>query len=237
MKKLDIERINEHTIKFFIPFQDIEARGFSKDEVLFQPDRGEELFWEIMKEVDQMDEIELGNPLWIQVQATDLGLEVMMVGADGLYALENATNFGVLADGFSETPIFEKFEKMLEHIGEDTKIQLRFKEEHPTDGKTEENLEADKIFIYYFTSFEDVIQLCQYADYFTDVKGLYYFEDKYYLAVVFSHHHKYEQANLRSLLAEFAVLSKISDVRLQTYGKCIGNKNILKKLQSIFFPS
>lgn len=238
VRKLDIERINNHTIKFFIPFQDIEMRGFSKDEILFQPSRGEELFWEIMEEVDQMSEVELESPLWIQVHVTDLGLEVMAMGAKETYDSKDEEDLADTQDGFFEVPIFEKLEKMLEYIEEETKIQLRSpKKVTQTVEKMEEKPKEDKIFLYYFTSFEDVIQLCRYADRFTGVKGLYYFEDKYYLAISFPLEDSYEQENLRSLLAEFATRSKISYVRLQTYGKCIGTKDGLRKIQSAFFSS
>ena len=41
---LDIERINDHTMKFFITYIDIEDRGFNREEIWYDRERSEELF-------------------------------------------------------------------------------------------------------------------------------------------------------------------------------------------------
>ena len=48
---MDIERINDHTVKFYISYIDIEERGFDREEIWYNRDRSEELFWEMMDEV------------------------------------------------------------------------------------------------------------------------------------------------------------------------------------------
>ena len=40
----DIERINDHTMKFFITYIDIEDRGFNREEIWYDRERSEELF-------------------------------------------------------------------------------------------------------------------------------------------------------------------------------------------------
>ena len=47
---MEIERINEHTVKFYISYHDIEERGFDREEIWYNRDRSEELFWEMMDE-------------------------------------------------------------------------------------------------------------------------------------------------------------------------------------------
>ncbi len=41
---MEIERINDSTIKFYITYRDIEDRGFDRDEIWYNRERGEELF-------------------------------------------------------------------------------------------------------------------------------------------------------------------------------------------------
>ncbi|PAE14386.1 adaptor protein MecA, partial [Virgibacillus sp. 7505] len=64
---MEIERVNDSTIRFFITYKDIEARGFEREEIWYNRERGEELFYDMMHEASDRDEFELDGPLWIQV--------------------------------------------------------------------------------------------------------------------------------------------------------------------------
>lgn len=78
---MDIERINEHTVKFYISYFDIEERGFDREEIWYNRERSEELFWEMMDEIHEEEDFPIEGPLWIQVQANDKGLEVVVTKA------------------------------------------------------------------------------------------------------------------------------------------------------------
>ena len=78
---MEIERVNDHTVKFFISYRDIEDRGFDRDEIWYDRERGEELFWEMMDEAANKGDFELEGPLWIQVQAFEKGLEIIVTKA------------------------------------------------------------------------------------------------------------------------------------------------------------
>src|SRR6478735_8305819 len=78
---MDIERINDHTVKFYISYIDIEERGFDREEIWYSRERSEELFWEMMDEVHQEEEFMIEGPLWIQVQAMEKGLEILVTKA------------------------------------------------------------------------------------------------------------------------------------------------------------
>lgn len=53
---MEIERINEHTVKFYMSYGDIEDRGFDREEIWYNRERSEELFWEVMDEVHEEEE-------------------------------------------------------------------------------------------------------------------------------------------------------------------------------------
>lgn len=78
---MEIERINEHTVKFYMSYGDIEDRGFDREEIWYNRERSEELFWEVMDEVHEEEEFAVEGPLWIQVQALDKGLEIIVTKA------------------------------------------------------------------------------------------------------------------------------------------------------------
>ena len=49
-----IERVDETTVKLFITYSDIEARGFSREDLWTNRKRGEEFFWSMMDEIKQI---------------------------------------------------------------------------------------------------------------------------------------------------------------------------------------
>ena len=78
---MEIERINDDTVKFYISYMDIEERGFDREEIWYSRERSEELFWEMMDEIHQEEEFTIEGPLWIQVQALEKGLEILVTRA------------------------------------------------------------------------------------------------------------------------------------------------------------
>src|SRR5699024_12540870 len=75
---MEIERINENTVKFYISYLDIENHGFEKEEIWYNRERSEQLFWHMMDEVNFKEDFSVEAPLWIQVQAMDKGLVIVV---------------------------------------------------------------------------------------------------------------------------------------------------------------
>ncbi len=78
---MEIERINENTVKFYISYVDMEDRGFQREEIWYNRERGEQLFWQMMEELNYKEDFTVDGPLWIQVQAMDKGLEIVVTKA------------------------------------------------------------------------------------------------------------------------------------------------------------
>ena len=79
---MDIERINENTLKLFITYSDIEDRGYSREEIWYNRSKGEELFWDVIGEVNTDDYFDLDGPIWIHINASEQGLEVIVTRAN-----------------------------------------------------------------------------------------------------------------------------------------------------------
>lgn len=71
-----IERVDDTTVKLFITYSDIEARGFSREDLWTNRKRGEEFFWSMMDEINEEEDFVVEGPLWIQVHAFEKGVEV-----------------------------------------------------------------------------------------------------------------------------------------------------------------
>lgn len=57
---MEIERINEDTIKFYISYLDLEERGFNQEDVWYDREKSEELFWDMMDELKYEEEFSPG---------------------------------------------------------------------------------------------------------------------------------------------------------------------------------
>ncbi|ARK31461.1 adaptor protein MecA [Halalkalibacter krulwichiae] len=213
---MDIERVNDTTIKFYITYTDIEDRGFDRDEIWYNRERGEELFFEMMNEAnDRDDEFELEGPLWIQIHALDKGLEIVVTR-------------GQVSDGNVklEIPVSDR------DSGDTNLIDLMAGNEEDELEPANDHLEI----VIGFRDFEDIISLSH--NFFIDdlYNELYHFEGTYYLYVVFNdeRYNEDEQDDMLSQMLEYGYESDISIYRMMEYGKEIVKENALPVIRTSF---
>lgn len=224
---MEIERINEHTIKFYITYHDIEERGFDREEIWYNRERSEELFWEMMDEMHQEEEFTVEGPLWIQVQALDKGLEVVVTRAQ-LSKDGQKLELPVSESKQLDIPVDEKIESLLDQ---------QFNSHELEDGDSIELPEDDTLeFIIRFNDFEDLIQLSHGFTADNVFTQLYSFENRYYLFVTFPDetYTEEEQDDLLSYMLEFGYESQITAHRMQEYGKVLMEENALETIKTHF---
>ncbi|MEI5906535.1 adaptor protein MecA [Bacillus spongiae] len=217
---MEIERINENTVKFYISYIDIEDRGFDREEIWYNRERSEELFWEMMDEVHQEEDFAVEGPLWIQVQALDKGLEILVtkaqVSKDG-----QKFELPIPDEKLKELPVDERIEEFL-----DEHFQI----------KQNEEVENSLHFMLKFDEFDDVIALSNRIQEDLFSTSLYSFEDNYYLFVEFDDQEFSEEQieNTISILLEYASETSLTVHRLEEYGKIIINENVFSTIQQYF---
>ncbi|WP_281659336.1 adaptor protein MecA [Halobacillus sp. Cin3] len=227
---MEIERINENTVKFYVTYQDVEQRGFDREEIWYNRERSEQLFWEMMDEVNDKENFQADGPLWIQVQAMDKGLEVIVtkaqVSQDGQkLELPNDEGKGV------DVPLDEKLESLL-----DDKYQTSGDYKQSEEDGVEES-EGSLTFTLKFNEFEDIIQLSHYLSIPESMEQrLFHFEDRYYLYIQFDDERMNddEQENTLSQLMEYAHESSLTVYRLEEYGKVIFEEQALQQIRQYF---
>ncbi|MGR9050830.1 adaptor protein MecA [Halobacillus faecis] len=229
---MEIERINENTVKFYVTYQDVEQRGFDREEIWYNRERSEQLFWEMMDEVNDQENFQADGPLWIQVQAMDKGLEVIVtkaqVSQDG-QKLELPNEDGKAID----VPVDEKLESLLDdkfHSSEDYDQRNEYEED-------QEESDEPLTFTLKFNDFEDVIQLSHYVLPAESMEQrLFHYEDRYYLYIQFSDENMSDddQENVLSQLMEYGHESSLTIHRLEEYGKTIFNEQALESVKQYF---
>ncbi|ARK25571.1 adaptor protein MecA [Sporosarcina sp. P37] len=215
---MEIERINENTVKFNLSYGDIEARGFSKEDVWYNRDKSEELFWDMMDELGDDTEFEVEGPLWIQVNAMNEGIEVIVTRA---HLPKNAESsqfpFGI------EDPE-ELFDPIFDAINE-------------TEEDSEEELQiTDKLFV--FNEFDQIIPLAAKMISLEDEfdSQLYAFEDRYYLNLRFDSSliEKKRAKDIASMVTEYGAMSKMSIHRIAEYGTVVMDSNVFEQVNKYF---
>ncbi|CAM4058770.1 adaptor protein MecA [Lederbergia lenta] len=217
---MEIERINENTIKFYISYIDIEERGFDREEIWYNRERGEELFWEMLDEVHQEDEFVPEGPLWIQIQALDKGLEILVTKAqiskDG-----NKLELPIPEDKLKDLPIDAKMEEFLDQ-------QFQIKSYDTTVDQFE--------FILAFKEFEDILELAKTQQLENVETKLYHYESKYYVYLHFPEE-LYDEDKIEDALSlplEYGFESNFTIHRLKEYGKEIIDENVFSTIEQYF---
>ncbi|MCA1011341.1 adaptor protein MecA [Halobacillus halophilus] len=232
---MEIERINENTVKFYVTYQDVEQRGFDREEIWYNRERSEQLFWEMMDEVNDQENFQADGPLWIQVQAMDKGLEVIVTKAQ---VSQDGQKLELPSDDENaiDVPVDEKLESLL-----DDKFSKSDQNDQNEEQDTEDEDHKDEplTFTLKFNDFEDVIQLSHYMSVENSMdQRLFHFEDNYYLYIQFIDENMSdeEQENMLSQVMEFGHESPVTIYRLEEYGKTIFDEQALTRVKE-YFPA
>jgi adapter protein MecA 1/2 len=219
---LDIERINDHTVKFYISYIDIEERGFNREEIWYNREKSEQLFWEMMDEVRDQDDFFVDGPLWIQVQALEKGIEVIVTRAQ------------ISKDGQKlELPI--GLDKVID-IPLDERIESLFEQQLEQEDYTYLSQDGTLGFLVKFQDFEDVISL-SHCIALEDIQNeLYVFDGRYYLYVEFDEelHDEEEMDSILSIIMEYGEESAMTIHRVQEYGKTVISESALSVIRKNF---
>ncbi|WP_028402586.1 adaptor protein MecA [Ectobacillus panaciterrae] len=220
---MEIERINENTVKFYISYVDIEERGFNRDEIWYNRERSEQLFWEMMDEARDHDDFFVDGPLWIQVQALDKGIEVIVTRAQ------------LSKDGQKlELPLLDK----IIDIPLDESLESLFEQQLEQEDFTYLSKDGILGFLVKFADLEDVISLSHRLQ-LEDIKNeLYVFDKRYYLYVEFDEtlHEEEDIDSILSIVLEYGEESAMTVYRVQEYGKQIIAEQALETIRNNFPP-
>ncbi|MEB8170552.1 adaptor protein MecA [Macrococcus caseolyticus] len=216
-----IERVNESTLKFYLTYTDIEARGFKRDDLWTSRKKGEEFFWSVMEEVNQEEDFFFDGPLWIQVHAFDKGIEVVVTKSknDDLQLPEDDSDLNI------DEKVNDFINNSMHSDSELRDLLMRASEES-----------TEQFFIVHFDNLEDVIQFSYHNYEDVDIEDLLYmYEGKYYYYVEFDDH--MSEDAIHSYIAhllEYANETQISHEQLDEYGKIVMSHNVKRQVKQYF---
>lgn len=221
--EMEIERINENTLKFFISYVDVEERGFDREEIWYSREKSEQLFWEVMDEVNEEEDFPFDGPLWIQVQALEKGLEVFVTKAQ---LTKDGGRLELPLEGkFSAFPITEQVDDILDH-------HFQYSEQEEMEEVDEHSIS----FVAYFNEFDDLIPLAKRLNPEGAITKLYAVEYSYYLYIDFPFDVFTEEEidDCLSIILEYSMESQRTIHFLQEYGKEIISENVFTVIRKYF---
>lgn len=174
----------------------------------------------MMDEIHHEEEFVPEGPLWIQVQALDKGLEVLVTKAQ-LSKDGQRFELPISEEKLKELPINDRLEEFLD-------------EHFQSKGLQEEDEILD--FMLAFKDFEDVISLSKQSGLDDIITKLLSYNNKYYLYVEFPEEVFDEESidNVLSILLEYGEESSFTVHRLQEYGNTIIDGNVFDTIQKYF---
>ncbi|MCM3386538.1 adaptor protein MecA [Ureibacillus chungkukjangi] len=215
---MDIERVNENTIKLFITYRDIEDRGYSREEIWYNRNKGEELFWDMIGEINTEDYFDLDGPIWIHVNASEHGLEVIVTRAN----INSDGESNGLLSGFDE-------HRDAAHKNLDDSIFDAF------DDDDINQLGLNNISLYKFKDIDEIIPVAKRVVSHGVHSSLYKYEKYYFLAVDFSNlEENQERQDIRAIINEYLAGSKMTIYRIQEYGETIMEQDCFETVLQYF---
>ena len=218
-----IERVNDSTIKFFLTYSDIESRGFNKEDLWMNRQRGEEFFWTIMDEVnnEQTDDFAMDGPLWIQVHAFDKGIEVVVSKSQNEHDPYGMEPYAMNIEN-------REIESFIDKAIDERKIDNTNKFDVPV---------INEPLMVHFSDFENLIKYTHEVEVdetlYEDL--LYVLDGKYYYQVFFDYRTHFDSMEgIESKLLEYSEPTSIASALLDEYGKIIMSNNVRAQVRRYF---
>lgn len=213
---MEMEHINENTIRVLIKSEDLAARGITFLDLLGNHNEIENFFYSILEEVDIDEEFKGSEAVTFQVLPKGDGLELFI---SKNLPPEGMENFDDMSDGSTE----DITDMLKKHVAS----QLQ---------ETESQPELGNRFIFELNSFEAMVQLASEVYLDSVTTNLYQMNDRYYLEVQFIDNDTtdIEVENALAYLMEFANRTQVTSEVLAEYGKIIMEHDALELTRYYF---
>ena len=168
---MEIEHIDEDTIRVRIKNADLEARGYTFLDLLGNQQQIEEFFYAILEEVDLDNQFKDSEAVTFQVMPNPAGLELLISKDSEVHEdLVSNVDFEKFDELFLEQEL-EELEEIEEYEDfEDEEMNIEF-----------DNQEEEREIVVEFNNFEQMIQLAQNLRTISGFSSLYQLNKKYYI--------------------------------------------------------
>lgn len=222
---MEIEHINDDTIRVRIETADLEARGYTFLDLLGNQKHIETFFYSILEEVDIDEEFQESDAVTFQIMPNRNGLELFI-----------SKNIEMHDDLFSNMDLNDYEEPQSDKEFQPFEKNKKFGNTEEKINEAKKNDSDNYKIMIEFNFFEEIIELSRFFQIETGFSSLYQFNEKYYLELSFLN----DEFSLRTpqeekaIVLEFGVESKISADILIEHGKLIIEDVALETVRHYF---
>lgn len=226
---MKFEKINESHLKFSLTYEDIASRGFHQEELWLNKEKGEEFVWTIIDEVDEIDNFDENEPIFIQVLVSEKGID-MIVTQDN--------NSNIVNHLFKST-INHHIENLSDNIKEELSHYIDNTEKNSSKKHVNTSRKAMKAnLIIKFKTLDDLIDYSHYQTLSNVIMNdlLYEWDEHYYYYVNFDLHHlsPYLLTQFIAQSSEFGNIVQLDLSVLEEYGTLILKNNVIQTFNENF---
>lgn len=215
---MEMEHINENTIRVMIGHEDLEERGVSFLDLLGNHREIENFFYSILEEVDIEEEFQSSEAVTFQVLPKGDGLELF------------------ISKNMPDEEIGQNNESTLNGADVSEFLQGQMLANEEESDLTESTTASEQRAIFVFSDFEQVIQLANDVQLESAWTDLYQLEERYYLVVHFwmENLNQTDVENQYARILEFAEKSTRTPEALNEYGQQLMERNALERVKFYF---
>ncbi|MER1955043.1 MAG: adaptor protein MecA [Desemzia incerta] len=224
---MEMERINEDTIRVEIDNSDLEERGIKFLDLLGNRKQIENFFYSILEEVDIDEQFHESDAITFQVLPKGNGLE-LFISKEG----PSADHLDLSdAENFSKDEITQYIQDRITSDNQNLDTDMDEIDMYLGDpsNQTEE-------LVVEFEDFEDLISLSKILYLNNAVSNVYYYNNRYYLEIVLfvDEAQIFNMERETALVLEFAKKTNVTSGILEEYGKSIIERSALETLRYFF---
>ena len=222
---MEMERIDEDTIRVEIEHSDLEDRGIKFLDLLGNRKKIENFFYSILDEVDIDEQFHESDAITFQVLPKGNGLE-LFISKDGPSTdhldLSNA-------EGFNREDIAQYIQNKITDGNQEIEVD-------DIDSYIDGSTDRTKEFVFEFEKFEDLIGLSKLLYLENGLSNVYFYNEHYYLELVFfTDEVQVEKPGRELAMAlEFAKYTNVTSSILEEYGNKIMEKSALELTRHYF---
>lgn len=219
---MEIEHVNEDTIRVRIDNNDLEDRGYTFLDLLGNQKQIEKFFYSILEEVDLDDEFKDSEAVTFQVMPNPNGLDLLISKNQEIHNNIAANTEAGLKDLYLNQ--------------EDDKTSIDEYSEENEDKDKVSKINEDKNIVIKFNNFEQIIQLAQNEQTINGFSNLYLYKENYFVAFQLIR----DDYSLRTfeeklgIILEFGEQTRIDSDVLDEHGDLLIENNALEEILHYF---
>ncbi|MDD9138472.1 adaptor protein MecA [Fructobacillus sp. CRL 2054] len=232
---MEMERINDNTIRVMVENDDLKDRGTSVRDLLSDRNKIESFFYNILSELDTDQEFADNDKVSFQVLPNQNGLELFISRLDDEEALGSLLS--TLSQREENEVVNEQASDSMSPIDD---LSFEQKQALQESDQTKENStsvsSAGRIDVVELKDFEDLLSLVALLNDFEGDSSAYQYKGKYYLSIDsrFLNLSASELNSFFATLIEYGRFAKQSDSFLSEHGDLLFRGKAIQSLNKIF---